>query len=205
MGAIECTNGVCNVAFVCEDGICVVSKNGPNTPTEEKYVREGFSGKTNPERVTPYPVIRMSEILESPDDATAVIEETTKRLRNISYQNCLADFNRTGDALEVLLSNYRSFVKNQSNVARDIFKSIEQLDKYYQEFSTIKNMNEENQIKFDLVKKNLKHRHEMVAEFLYLCSMINSARENIVELSEKFRKASSELQKESLNANKVFE
>jgi hypothetical protein len=104
IGALQCASlDTCGVAYECADGICVVTRNDNMEPKEVSLVRKR---DIKPDEIyeegspIPYPVVRFSDIIASPDHVSAGIAEAVLRLRNLAEARCQRELNLFLDSSE---------------------------------------------------------------------------------------------------------
>lgn len=215
VGALECAAlDVCGIAFVCNNGICTLS---PDVVTQNKPVETNFI-YTEPtvvdvksdgaarltDRITPYPIVRLSEIKKKPREVLTNVDEVTRRIRNTAYTGCLKELKETEKASHDLHMAFLDFQKTQMDASTRLTESIRELEEVNNKYIANPPTTEAQVANYRLMIANMRKRHEMVVDLLYTCDRVNKVRDNMLQLKEQLNEASAFLRKEFKNVNYVL-
>jgi len=163
---------VCGVAFQCHNGICTLCRDHRSsipiessfTSVDNKLPKIGIIND-NP---IPYPIVRLSEIRENPFLVLKTINRATKKLRNISYDECILSIKETTHIIGDLSSTYKKFTHLQEVKFKSISESIEILEK---KLIDIKHddLNGEDKRLYKLLKYNIHLRNDRILDLLSIC------------------------------------
>lgn len=166
---------VSGVALVCQNSICTLLRddNGPVennfTPIDKKDVP--ISDSENP---IAYPIVRLSEILTQPDLVTFLTDRATRRLRNVTYENCKHELESTRETLSQLVNAFNQFNQLQANITLKLHSTIKMLEDFTRQYWNLSpNIPPD---KYDKVISNLRKRHEYAIDLLSLCQIVSSFR-----------------------------
>lgn len=207
-GMLKCVgNGVCGVAFVCEDGICALQQEGPGAPTETTFL---YREQTNDriarlgDRAIAYPIVRLSEIIENNELVTEIISEATNRIRQNAMDSCRENFRKMQDAIDELYDAFNEFTEVQQQAFTDLSTSITQLEDMNYDYINSPPSDENSQERYKQLMYNLKKRHEMESELIYVCSSVSKKREKIMKWTQHLRNASEETVRDFANVTTIL-
>lgn len=196
MGAIQCADGMCGIAFVCEDGICTLEKSGIDETTENTFI---FSGKERKGKMSnepiPYPIIRLSEVEANPEAVTQTIEEITRRIRSGPYQSCIKNLDEMEKDLVNFENNFSRFRQAQKEAASAINSSLQELEKIYNLYRSHPPEDDQSQERYHQLIYNIQCRHETALVILDACSAVSKKRDKLKKWSEMIEEASSIIDK----------
>lgn len=215
VGALECAAmDVCGIAFVCDNGICTLS---PDVVTQNKPVETNFIYTETPvvdvksdgaarltDRITPYPIVRLSEIKKKPKEALNNVDEVTKRIRNTAYTGCLKDLKGTEVASHELHHAFMEFQKVQMDASTRLTESIRELEKVNDEYIRSPPTNDVTIAKYHQLIYNMRKRHEMAVDLLYTCQQVNKIRDDMLRLKGQLNEATVFIKNEFKNVNYVL-
>lgn len=207
VGALECAGlDVCGIAFVCDNGICTLSSDYAN---DNKQVETNFIYTENPEievksdgaarladRITPYPIVRLSELRRKPDVVLKNVDEVTRRIRNTAYAGCISDLKASEDAIEKLQATFAEFKKAQLDVSSRLTNSLKELEKVNEQYIHTPPVTDTQIKNHQLMITNFKKRHELAVDLLYTCKRVGKIRDEINSITQQLKEATSSLKKE---------
>ena len=190
-GTFECAGmDVCGVAFECEGELCTLTREDASMapselvlhtvgkPAERSVVEEG----------TPiaFPIVRLSEILVAPEQVVESIDTATVRIRNASYQSCVADMNRINRSLDSASGNFKTLVGTLDGTFKKLGASVNELEALRAGYDAVPPQNDEQREKIRKITFNLHRRHDMLTDLLRLCKTVSAYGEHVNEISDKF-------------------
>ena len=206
VGALECAQmNICGVAFVCANGLCTLQRemavgSGPNIYetnfiyTEKPAIKDGTAKLGD--RITPYPIVRLSEIVNSPEEMVRSVDTVTKRIRDTAYAGCKSDLAKTDDAITNLRKNFLAFKDAQEVASKRLATSFEELEKVYKQYEAYPPKTDEDIQNYRLLISNMKKRHELAVDLQYMCQQVSRAYSEISRLSKHYEEALNTLNKE---------
>ena len=206
VGALECAQmNICGVAFVCANGLCTLQRemavgSGPNIYetnfiyTERVAIKDGTAKLGD--RITPYPIVRLSEIVDSPEEMVRSVDTVTKRIRDTAYAGCKSDLMKTDDAITNLRKNFLAFKDAQEVASKRLTTSFEELEKVYKQYEAYPPKTDEDIQNYRLLISNMKKRHELAVDLQYMCQQVSRAYSEISRLSKHYEEALNTLKKE---------
>lgn len=205
VGALDCAQmDICGVAFICSNGLCTLQREmvgtGPNIYetnfiyTEKPTIRDGVAKLGD--RMTPYPIIRLSEIQENPEAMLKSVDTVTKRIRDTAYASCMADLEKTEDAITNLRKNFTSFKEAQESASKRLMVSVEELNKVYKQYQNNPPKTDRQIADYRLLIANMKKRHELTVDLHYMCQQVSRSYGEISRLAKQYDEALNTLKKE---------
>jgi len=168
-GAYNCaSNDVCGVVFECGcDTICVVSRDAEEfTPRESTFSFVDSDLSDEGETVTPYPLVRLSEIKTDPSAVLCNTDTVMKRLRNSSYTFLLQEFNETKSASSKLSESVGRFDRMLSDAATKLSKTLSQLEQWNNFYIKSPPTSQEEKERLSKIQYNLLRRNEGITTLL---------------------------------------
>jgi uncharacterized coiled-coil DUF342 family protein len=186
MGALDCAGlDVCGVAFECNDSVCTLSRDVVDqTPKETTFV---FSEKhveraaIMDEDLVAVPIVKMSEIRANPELTLRNTDTATRRIRNASYKNVMAQLDSMKDSLKTLNESVESFDEVKNDVTNRLAKSLSTLENYNRNFMAKPIQSEEDRNTYRKLLYNLRRRNELFVTFL---QYVRRVAEEIVKFAQ---------------------
>jgi hypothetical protein len=183
MAASTCAGtGICGVALICNDEICIMIRNNDGTTTENSYQSPVPLINTGDSPVS-HTVVRMSEILSDPEGTLLRSFDANERMMRASFYSAEETLNRAVKKAELLQKAISSFIENRKaaydRLERDCHNLSAYTNKYYNQF--VKgNLDAQEDSKYVTASSNLYARNKV---FLDLISLTNtfSAEEDQLE------------------------
>jgi hypothetical protein len=184
----QCTNSTgCGVGFVCDGEICIRSRSADSSDSPTTVVLKELT--TSSKKLmsisgvpVPYPVVRLSDVMADPVKAKHAIEESTRIIRNEGYVECTKHWSDLSDTLATLVRLSTSYGDKTdeyfSKLGTDN-KILVGIRNQYRESSPV---NEEDQMRYDLVIENLSIRTDMINRLFALCNEVPLITESIAEV-----------------------
>lgn len=199
MGAIQCTNGMCGIAFVCHDGICAIDKSesrrGEETEMTFVYSGEGNKSAKLGNNPIPYPIVLLSEIKQNPEAVLKTTDEVTRRIRSGPYRNCVKNLEEMKKDFQQAEINFDRFINAQKKAAEAINSSIDELEQIHQLYLQNPPHDDEGRRRQHQVVYNLQRRHEMALLILDSCFTVGKKREKLNKWSEMIEDVSEIIEK----------
>lgn len=174
----QCTRGTgCGVAFMCEGEVCVRSRSADSSDVPTTVVLREMSAPSNDVMSvsgvpTPYPVVRLSEVLADPANAKQAIEDSTRIIRRNSYEECTQNWKSMSESLAAL--NKMAVLYSQKT--KDYFFRLgadnDVLTDLRRQYRASPPTNPEDARRYDLVIENLSIRTDMINRLFALCNEI---------------------------------
>lgn len=193
-------NEVLGIAFICADGICTLVKDeGPN-PTETTFVysnsSQGKIGKLG-DQITPYPIVRLSEIGQDNEGTIDyTIKKVTEKMRDDDYKACRAQFHQTKEEISNLARAFDGYERAIMEADARLKSAIHELEDINARYIRNPPTDEVNRENYRQVVYNLRRRHEMAVDLMYLCSIVAHKRAKINRLTEHIKEVTKEIQDE---------
>lgn len=178
---------ISGVAFVCEDNVCVVSRTEEVTPKETLFVvAEKANDKTATLDNSPvaYPIVRLSEIVASPEAVASSIEEAATQLRSKAYEAALEELKKAKESTKELSQGLNDFDRVQEDALRDLRRSIDDLKKVLAKYNNPL-LIEGNREKYDKLLFNLRRRYEMLEELIQNIEGVAAKRHRLARITRK--------------------
>lgn len=178
---------ISGVAFVCEDNVCVVSRTEEVTPQETLFVvTEKAGDKTAMLDSSPvaYPIVRLSEIVASPEVVIRSIEEAATQLRAKAYEAAIDDLKKAKESTKELSQALNDFDRVQEDALRDLRRSIEDLRKVLAKYDSPV-LIEGNREKYDKLLFNLRRRYELLEELIQNIERVAAKRHRLAKVARK--------------------
>ncbi len=176
-GAYACTDfNVCGIAFECgPDSVCILLRDENEIdPKEYNYISingaENDMDKLTDDVLTPYPVIRLSEIRENPDLILSNSNTVTRRLRNRLYSTYLNELDETQKSIDALDVSFHRFADVISNVSEKLNRTVSQLEEWNNFYLSHPPTTDIEKDKYRKIRYNLIQRNHGI---LYLLRVMN--------------------------------
>jgi hypothetical protein len=173
MAASACAGtGICGVALICNDEICMMVRNNDGTTTEKSYQSSTPILKTGDSSIS-HIIIRMSEIQADPEGTLSRSFEANERVMRAVYHSARETLNRAVSKAKFLEEAIKSFIDNRTKAYESLEKERMMLSaftsKYYNQFVKGNlDINDENE--YSRCSLNLYARNKV---FLDLVSITN--------------------------------
>lgn len=178
---------IAGVAFVCEDNVCIVTRTEEVAPRESLYVVTDKAGdKTAVLDSSPvaYPVVRLSEIMVSPEVVIRSIEEAAAQLRAKAYEAALEDLKKAKESVKEVGRALDDFDRVQEEALRDLRHSIEDLKKVLAKYDNPA-LIEGNREKYDNLLFNLRRRYVLLEELIQNIESVSRKRHRLAKGARK--------------------
>lgn len=138
MAASTCAGtGICGVALVCNDEVCIMLRNNDGTTTENSYQSPTPILNTGDSPVS-HIVVRMSEILADSEGTLLRSFEANDRMMRAAFYSAEETLNRAVKKAELLQKAISSFIENRKaayeRLERDRHNLSAYTNKYYNQF-----------------------------------------------------------------------
>ena len=189
-GALNCTgNGVCGVAFECDNGLCTVSRGQDMQPRETHFVK--VSEVADEAAViggSPFaiPIVKLSEILENPMDVDAKISNASRRIYEASFLKCREDLSDLNTSIERLSAEFLALRNNLSAASNNVQVTVNELQDYNNIFVSSSITDEVEIAKHEKVVAELKARNDLYRRLLNLCQVVYRHHDDVNSLTQKF-------------------
>jgi uncharacterized protein YecT (DUF1311 family) len=138
MAASTCAGtGICGVALICNDEVCIMLRNNDGTTTENSYQSSTPLLNTGDSPVS-HIVVRMSEILADSEGCLLRSFEANDRMMRAAFFSAEETLNRAVKKAELLQKAISSFIENRKaayeRLERDRHNLSAYTNKYYNQF-----------------------------------------------------------------------
>jgi hypothetical protein len=138
MAASTCAGtGICGVALICNDEVCIMLRNNDGTTTENSYQSSTPLLNTGDSPVS-HIVVRMSEILSDSEGCLLRSFEANDRMMRAAFFSAEETLNRAVKKAELLQKAISSFIENRKaayeRLERDRHNLSAYTNKYYNQF-----------------------------------------------------------------------
>jgi hypothetical protein len=138
MAASTCAGtGICGVALVCNDEVCIMIRNNDGTTTENSYQSPTPILNTGDSPVS-HIVVRMSEILSDPEGTLIRSFEANDRMMRAAFFSAEETLNRSVKKAKLLQEAIEQFITNRTKaydrLERDRMNLSAYTNKYYNQF-----------------------------------------------------------------------
>ena len=184
MAASTCAGtGICGVALICNDEICMMVRNNDGTTSEKSYQSPTTILNTGISPIS-HIIVRMSEILSDPEGTLMRSFEANDRVMRASFHSAKETLNRAVQKATLLQGAIESFIKNRETayqfLERDRMNLSAYTHKYYTQF--VKgNLDSSEETMYSQASSNLYARNKV---FLDLISITNTFSEEEDELEK---------------------
>lgn len=182
---IECAGaGMCGVALVCRDEICIIIRNNDGS-TQESSFRSNNSTMTANNTALPFVIIKMSEIMSDPEGVVSRTFDANDRITKSSFFTAHECLNRTIKKAELLQEALNKFCVNREFAYQRLMKDKTDLSlytrKYYNRFAagTLDATAEQNYVSSSA---NLYARNKIFNELVAITNSFAEQEENIEKI-----------------------
>jgi hypothetical protein len=139
MAASTCAGtGICGVALICMDEVCIMLRNNDGTTIENSYQSPTPILNTGDSPVS-HIVVRMSEILSDPEGTLLRSFEANDRMMRAAFYSAEETLNRAVKKADLLRQAITSFIDNRKaaydRLERDRMNLSAYTNKYYNQFA----------------------------------------------------------------------
>lgn len=176
MAASTCAGtGICGVALICNDEICMMVRNNDGTTTEKSYQSSTSIANTGENSVA-HIIVRMSEILADPEGTLMRSFEANERVMRAAFHSALETLNRAISKAEFLQKAIKQFIENRSKAYISLEKERMMLssytNKYYTQF--VKgNLDTNDEIEYSRSSLNLYARNKVFLDLVSITNMFS--------------------------------
>jgi predicted metal-dependent enzyme (double-stranded beta helix superfamily) len=138
MAASTCAGtGICGVALICNDEICMMVRNNDGTTGEKSYQSSTPILNTGDNAIA-HIIVRMSEILADPEGTLMRSFEANERVMRAAFHSAQETLNRSIIKARLLQEAIESFIKNRNKAYENLEKEKMRLsaytNKYYMQY-----------------------------------------------------------------------
>ncbi len=206
-GIISCTdNNSCHIAFECNNDMCVLQQSNNNLDSTETTFRTSNrpitdSGSTN---VISYPIVKMSDIIDHPDDVFVKISEITNNIININIDQCRQTTEDLEKSLQRLVFTYSSMSSRLNLIFGQLVATINQLQQYQQSYLNRELTSPIERETYAKINFNLKKRHDMLTELFSLCNKTELFQKHFNDLVSDIDQVNNTLHSRFTNISNVY-
>jgi hypothetical protein len=180
--AISCAGtGICGVALVCKEEICIMIRNNDGSIHESSY-RGNSTTMTSNNSSTSFVIVKMSEIMADPEGTISRSFDANERMVQSVFQSAQESLNRTLEKADLLQKAIKSFYSNRDSAYQYIIKDKNYLSpftrKYYSKFSS-GTLSSEDESKYVSASANLYARNKIFNELISLTNSFSEEEEKI--------------------------
>ena len=186
MGALDAIDfDVYGVMYECVDGLCFLYRD--NYDLEPKEINMGrtnlksqlANSKSDDHKniissrriiSIPYPVVRLSEIISSPEQVSIAIREVIDRLTTIAFGKCSDELNSLYNIVDESSTKIKELINETIAKSDELRDSIELLTNINKEYVDQPPKTEDEIQMKKTVEYNLKIRNDMVRDIVGLCT-----------------------------------
>jgi len=183
--ALVCSGtGMCGVALVCRDEICIIVRNNEGGTQETSY-RSNDSTMTANNTAIPFVIIKMSEITSDPEGTLNRSFEANERITKGAFNSAVENLARTIKKAELLQEAINSFYKNRESAYDRLVKDRSYLSsytrKYYSKF-TSGTLDSESEQKYVNASANLYARNKIFNDLVAITNVFSEEEEKIEKI-----------------------
>ena len=180
--ALACSGaGICGVALVCRDEICIIIRNNDGGTQKTSY-RSNNSVMTSNNTSIPFVIIKMSEIMSDPEGTLNRSFEANEKMTKAAFYSAAESLNRTVKKAELLQEAIKSFYKNRDSAYERLVKDKTYLSsytrKYYTKF-TGGTLDAESEQKYVNASANLYARNKIFNDLVAITNSFAEEEEKI--------------------------
>lgn len=189
MAASTCAGtGICGVALICNDEICMMVRNNDGTTTEKSY-QSSTSILNTGENTVAHIIVRMSEILSDTEGTLNRSLEANERVMRAAYHSAQETLNRAVVKAKLLQEAIDSFIKNREKAYIDIEKEKMALSsftyKYYNQF--VKgNLDSSEETRYIESSMNLYARNKVFLDLISITNMFSDEEDEMEKTCNTF-------------------
>lgn len=176
MAASACAGtGICGVALICNDEICMMVRNNDGTTSEKSYQSSTPILNTGESSVS-HIIVRMSEILADPEGTLMRSFEANERIMRAVYHSARETLNRAVSKAKFLQEAIERFIENRSKAYESLEKERMMLSdythKYYTQF--VKgNLDTSDETEYSRSSLNLYARNKVFLDLVAITNMFS--------------------------------
>lgn len=176
MAASACAGtGICGVALICNDEICMMVRNNDGTTSEKSYQSSTPILNTGDSSVA-HIIVRMSEILADPEGTLMRSFEANERVMRAAFHSARETLNRAVSKAEYLQQAIKRFIINRSTAYESLEKERMRFSaythKYYTQF--VKgNLDTNDEAEYARHSLNLYARNKVFLDLVSITNMFN--------------------------------
>lgn len=177
----EIGNSVSAVCWECSEGICILNLGTNGEQMEVKFGTKEKISKSNP---TPYPVIKMTELVQYPDMVNDAADLAHDKLRDNDIEKTTEDLEKIYDSMSLLYNSFEDFDNVRKQILNEYISEIMMLN----EEATgedIENMTEKELNKYKKIRHEMSLRQDRIIEMLNLSKTIISLKNDIDSVTQK--------------------
>jgi hypothetical protein len=186
MSASSCAGtGVCGVALICNEELCMMVRNNDGTTTETSFQSSVPIMNTGSTSV-PHIIVRMSEITSDPEGTLNRCYEANERMMRSSYYSAKEAMNRVFEKSEFLLKTVlEDFRKNREAAYNRLEKDRMYLSSWTNKYYTqhVKgNLNSQDEALYISSSDNLYARNKIFLDLISITNTFNKQEDSIEEI-----------------------
>ena len=190
VGSFEASRGdIYGVGFECDNSICVMSRKDPSLEPVETvfhHSKEDDMGIVASHPV-PFPIVKMTEILENPEAVRKSVAISHARMRNVAFNSCMKDTDEMKRNVTELEKEINRFEKNSSEVSEELSSSMNQLEKLHSVYETKGANTPEEFEKVKSIRFNLTKRNDLTLDHISLCHSMKERSLKMAALVEELK------------------
>ena len=183
--AIICSvTGLCGVALICRDEICIIIRNNEGGTQETSY-RSNDSTMTSNNTAIPFVIIKMSEITSDPEGTLNRSFEANERITKGAFNSAVESLARTIKKAELLQEAIKSFYKNRESAYDRLVKDRSYLSSYTRKFYskfTSGTLDPESEQKYLNASANLYARNKIFNDLVAITNGFSEEEEKIEKI-----------------------
>lgn len=117
-------NGVHGVAFQCENGYCMVTRNKDLTQNEKNFIRINETPDKNQSYGIGFPIVRLSDIRAAPENVIENIVDASDRIRQDNYVLVGQHMNELSNHISDLVNAFNEFIPRYQTMADHVNENL---------------------------------------------------------------------------------
>ncbi len=185
----------CGLAYVCNNGVCVMENNNDGKVVESKFEfvkRFSEQDAIIGDEPVAYPVVSLSDIRANPALVLDITNRATKRLRNAAYNNSTQSLIDVRNNIQKLNESFNEFLRIRETQEQRLMRSIKVLESYIVNYERLC-MKVESQVEFQKHKEviaNLTLRNDKVADLLRAVRSVANINVSLLDLINSINESS---------------
>jgi hypothetical protein len=176
MAASACAGtGICGVALICNDEVCMMVRNNDGTTSEKSYQSSTPILNTGDSSVA-HIIVRMSEILADPEGTLMRSFEANERVMRAAYHSARETLNRAVSKAQYLQKAIERFIINRSTAYESIEKERMRFSSYTHKYYTqfVKgNLDSNDESEYARCSLNLYARNKVFLDLVSITNMFS--------------------------------
>ena len=176
MAASTCAGtGICGVALICNDEVCMMVRNNDGTTTEKSYQSSTPILNTGDSSIA-HIIVRMSEILADSEGTLNRSFEANERVMRAAFHSARETLNRAISKAQYLQQAIKQFIENRSKAYESLEKERMRLSAYTQKYYTqfVKgNLDTNDEAEYARSSLNLYARNKVFLDLVSITNMFS--------------------------------